>query len=161
MSKITIILLFSISVQCVFSQSNTTDFSETLYNYLIDFFAGMTDNENTSLCINLIKNKRTDFLRNLKPIVNSFNDTQKLFNTIMRYGLNLITIHGFAKNCKILNVVIFYNKLTILKEITSLGNLVYNTSREIAGIFNKTIPEESILKKIGKLAKQLLGVRVK
>ena len=161
MSKITIILLLSISFQCVFSQSNTTDVAESVYYYLIDFFAGMADNENTSLCINLIKDKKNDFLMNIKPIVNSLNETQKLFVAFIKYGLNLITIHGFAKNCKILNVIIFYNKLTIIDEIISLGKSVNNSAVKIAGIFNKTIPEESIFKKIGKLVKQLLDVRVK
>ena len=102
-----------------------------------------------------------DFLKNLEPIVNSLNNTQTFFNHFIKYGLNLITIHGFAKNCKILNVVIFYNKLTIRGEITNLGESVHNTARQIAGIFNKTVPAESIFKKVGKLAKQLLNIRVK
>ena len=161
MSKITIIILLSISIQYVFTQNNSTDLTETIYGYLKYFFAGMADNENTSLCIELINDKKQDFLKNLEPIVNSLNNTQTFFNNFIKYGLNLITIHGFAKNCKILNVVIFYNKLTIRGEITNLGESVHNTARQIAGIFNKTVPAESIFKKVGKLAKQLLNIRVK
>ena len=121
----------------------------------------MADNENESLCIGLIDDKKQHFLKNLEPIVNSLNNTQTFFTNFIKYGLNLITIHGFAKNCKILNVVIFYNKLTIRGEITNLGESVHNTARQIAGIFNKTVPAESIFKKVGKLAKQLLNIRVK
>ena len=60
MSKITIILLLSISIQYVFTQNNSTDLTETIYGYLKDFFAGMADNENTSLCIELINDKKQD-----------------------------------------------------------------------------------------------------
>ena len=161
MSKIILILLISISIQYVFSQTNETDIPEKVYYYIKDFFAGMANDEKKSLCIGIIDKKKDDLIRFIKPIVDSSSDAQKLLNVLIESVMKIITIHGFAKNCKILNVIIFYNKLTIMNEIINLSNTIVKSSKEIAALFNKEFANESIFKKIGKLAKKLLNINVK
>ena len=158
MSKITLILLISISFQYVLADS---EMGETLYNYIKDFFAGMAEDEGKSQCVNIINAKKEDFIRYIEPLINAIDDTQKFFNIFIENILKLVTIHGFAKNCKILNVIIFYNKLTIKEQIKSLSESVINNAKNISAIFNKTVTEESIFKKIGKSAKIILDINVK
>ena len=121
----------------------------------------MSDDESKSKCLKVITNKKPYLIENLKPIIESIGDTSMLLKKLMDNGVNILTIHGIAKNCKILNVITFYNKLTIKEEITNLGDLIINKNKEISGFFNKTMTNNSFLKKIGQLAKIILNFRVK
>ena len=162
MSKLTTLILFSILFQITLTQQS--DFSELVYEYIKDIFEGIAEDKMNSKCLQIINNKKEEFMGHIRPIVNSLNDEQKLFNNFVEHGLKLLTIHGFAKNCKILNAIIFYNKLTNKNEIINLGNEVINEKEQIAGVFNKTVDpstENSIFYKLGKLAKMLLNINIK
>ena len=161
MSKLNFILLFLILIQNTLSQSNSTDTGEIIYGYLKDFYAGMSDDEENSKCLKVITDKKAYLIENLKPIIESIGDANMLFKNLLTFGVNILTMHGFAKNCKILNVIIFYNKLTIKEEILNLGDLINNNKEKISGIFNRTLSGDSFLKKFGQLAKIILNIRVK
>ena len=121
MSKLNFILLFLILIQNTLSQSNSTDTGEIIYGYLKDFYAGMSDDEENSKCLKVITDKKAYLIENLKPIIESIGDANMLFKNLLTFGVNILTMHGFAKNCKILNVIIFYNKLTIKEEILNFS----------------------------------------
>ena len=160
MSKLNFILLFLILIQNTLSISNSTDSGEIVYEYLKDFYAGMSDDEDKSKCLKVITDKKDYLIENIRPIIESIGDGNLLFKRLLTFGVNILTIHGFAKNCKILNVIIFYNKLTIKSEILNLGDLIINNKNNISGVFNLT-SSDSFLKKMGKLAKIILNIRVK
>ena len=155
------LLLLSFLIQNSLSQSNETDFSETAYGYLKDFFVGMADDKNNCKCLKVVEENKQKIIGYLKSLFNSLSD---IHNSFTEFGVNLlkiITIHNFAKNCKLLNFVIFYNKLTHMEEIQKLSNLIINSSREISGIFNKTRIDTPFFNKIGELAKKVLEVKIK
>ena len=164
MPKIIISFLFVFLFHYSYSQIIATDFSDTVYEYFKDIFEGIAGEKNDTKCVEVITKNKDDFMRHIRPIIDSINDTSKLFNSLVEHGLKLLTIHGFAKNCKLLNVIIFYNRLTNLEEIKILGNTTIKLKREIAGIFNKTKSgqvENSLFYKIGKLAQVLLDLKIK
>ena len=161
MSKIIIIFLFSILIQNVFSQTNPKEFAETVYEYIKDLFEGMSTNVNTSKCIKTISDKKDYFIENIEPIIANIYEPTKLPQLLLNHGLNILTTHGLAKNCKLLNFILFYNKLTRLNEINDLGILIYKNAEEIANIFDKTDEINSIVKKLGELARVVLNFIVK
>ena len=114
MPKIIISFLFVFLFHYSYSQIIATDFSDTVYEYFKDIFEGIAGEKNDTKCVEVITKNKDDFMRHIKPIIDSLNDTSKLFNSLVEHGLKLLTIHGFAKNCKLLNAIIFYNRLTNL-----------------------------------------------
>ena len=121
----------------------------------------MADNKSNSKCLKVVQKNKQKIIGYLKSLFNSLSD---IHNSFTEFGVNLlkiITIHNFAKNCKLLNFVIFYNKLTHMEEIQKLSNLIINSSREISGIFNKTRIDTPFFNKIGELAKKVLEIKIK
>ena len=163
MSKIFITLFLIILIQNVCAPTNLTEISLQFYQYIKDLFIGLVRDGtdlNQSQCIQVITNKKQYILDNLQEIVTGINDTQRLFETLIENGLNILTIHGFAKNCKIINFVFFYNKLTQEKEIKKLGTSISNNASLLADIFNPKI-KDSLFKKVGNFSKYFLDLSVK
>ena len=129
--------MFSILIQNVFSQTDPKELAETVYEYIKDLFEGMSTNVNTSKCIKTISDKKEYFIENIEPIIANIYEPTKLPQLLLNHGLNILTTHGLAKNCKLLNFILFYNKLTRLNEINS------------------------IVKKLGELARVVLNFIVK
>ena len=163
MSKILIALFLIILIQNVCAETNHTEISEQFYQYVKDLFIGLVkDNTdiNKSKCIQVITNRKQYILDNIEEIVKGINDTQVLFEKLIENGLNILTIHGFAKNCRIINFVFFYNKLTQENEIISIGETIHNNATLIADIFNPAI-KDSLFKKVGNFSKHILNLVVK
>ena len=156
-----IALLFSFLIQKALTQSNETDYAVIAYGYLKEIFAGMVKNESGSLCLQVVNERKNEIIEHLRGIIDSLSDIDNRFTEFGVNLLKLLTLKGYAKNCKILNFVIFYNKLTNKDEIIKLGNLIYNTATELSGIFNRTNTNTTFFKNMGKLAKKVLDIKVK
>ena len=167
MFKIFFLIILTISIKISLSQSekNVTEVSETIFEYIYQVYSGMANasdlSESESQCTQvLIKNKK-NFIDNLIPIVGSFGNNKELYNAIIKNGLNILTIHGFAKNCKILNIIILYNSLTIEKNVKSLGKKLIELATTINDIIGEKITTKDFFNKIGILANTIFDLIVK
>ena len=139
MSKILIAVFLSILIPFVITDSNTMEISEKVYNLIRDLFIGLVPkNEtdiNNSKCIKIITEKKQYIVENIDETVNAISD-DGLFDKFLNNVLNIITIHGLAKNCKLMNFIFFYNHLTQLNEIQNLGQTIINKAVNMSDIFN-------------------------
>ena len=167
MSKIFFIILLFISIQNSLSQNvaNTTKIAEDVYNYLYQFYVGMAEGSNLledkSQCTLCIKKNKNIIIENLKGIVNNMNDSSKLFKAFMTNGLNILTIHGFAKNCKIFNLILIYNSLTIKEKIKELGEHIFKNTDKINDIFGYDLTLNNLFNRLGKALHTILKIKVK
>ena len=160
MSKIFIAVFFAISIQFVFADSSTIEMSEKIYTLIKDLFIGLvTGDEDKSKCIKVLNDKKQYIVENIDDIISDINNDE-LFDKILLNSLNIITIHGLAKNCKLMNFIFFYNQLTQLDEIKKLGQTIHKEAEKIADIFD---PEttSSFFKKLGVFSRKILGFTVK
>ena len=165
MSKIFYIILLSIALTTIKCQSdNAIEVAESIYNIIYELFSGMANGTNMteteSQCIQVIKKNKAGFINNLMPIVNTLQDSSKLFRTILNSGLKILSIHGFAKNCKILNVINIYNSLTVRKNVYNIGETIYNNAQEITDVFGVNFTDH-LFYKIGRLAYTTFQIKVK
>ena len=139
MSKILIVEFLAILIPFVITDSNTMEISEKVYNLIRDLFIGLVPkNEtdiNNSKCIKIITEKKQYIVENIDETVNAISD-DGLFDKFLNNVLNIITIHGLAKNCKLMNFIFFYNQLTQLNEIQNLGQTIINKAVNMSDIFN-------------------------
>ena len=163
MSKILIVVFLAILIPFVITDSNTMEISEKVYNLIRDLFIGLVPkNEtdiNNSKCIKIITEKKQYIVENIDETVNAISD-DGLFDKFFNNVLNIITIHGLAKNCKLMNFIFFYNHLTQLNEIQNLGQTIINKAVNMSDIFNPN-RTESLFNKIGIFSRDILNFTVK
>ena len=160
MSKIFIVVFLAISIQFVFADSSTIEISEKIYTLLKEIFVGLVrGDEDKSKCIKVITDKKQYIVENIDDIISDINNDD-LFDKILMTSLNIITVHGLAKNCKLMNFIFFYNQLTQLNEIQKLGQTIHNRAVEIAEIFNLN-NTASFFKSVGIFSRDILGFSVK
>ena len=163
MSKILIAVFLAILIPFVITDSNTMEISEKVYNLIRDLFIGLVPkNEtdiNNSKCIKIITDKKQYIVENIDETVNAISD-DGLFDKFLNNVLNIITIHGLAKNCKLMNFIFFYNHLTQLNEIQNLGQTIINKAVNMSDIFNPN-RTESLFNKIGIFSRDILNFTVK
>ena len=139
MSKILIAVFLAILIPFVITDSNTMEISEKVYNLIRDLFIGLVPkNEtdiNNSKCIKIITDKKQYIVENIDETINAISDVG-LFDKFLNNVLNIITIHGLAKNCKLMNFIFFYNQLTQLNEIQNLGKTIINKAVNMSEIFD-------------------------
>ena len=163
MSKITIAVFLAILIPFIITDSSTIEISEKVYNLIRDLFIGLVPNEtdiSKSKCIKIITDKKQYIVQNIDETINAITDDSDLINQFITNLMNVITIHGLAKNCKLMNFVFYYNQLTQLNEIQNLGKTIHNNATKIATIFD---PHNnlSLFKQIGIFSRDILNFTVK
>ena len=164
MSKILIAVLLAVSLPFVITEPSTIEISEKIYNLIKDLFIGLVRKEetdiNNSKCIKILTDKKQYIVENIDEIIKAIGDDNNLFDQFMHNAMNVITIHGLAKNCKFMNFVFFYNQLTQLAEIKTLGENINKNASYIAEIFDPK-NNATFFNKIGKFSRDILGLTVK
>ena len=87
-----------------------------VYGYVENFLLGFShkNQNNQTKCLDAVKAENKTFINIISKVVDLIKNNVTFERIINEAGLDIITVHGFAKNCNLLSAISLYKDLSII-----------------------------------------------